>query len=199
MCRFIETIRVERGEMCNLGYHIERINATRRHFWHHAGPLSLSDIRASIDRSLETAKLRFVYDRDSVREISCSVYDKPDIRTLKIVTDNDIDYPFKSIDRNALERLRKQRGACDDILIVKHDHITDTSFTNVAFSDSFGWYTPDTPLLPGTRRASLLEAGLLYRREIRLGDLSSYRFVSLFNAMIDLGELVIPVENIRLP
>ena len=33
MCRFIETIRVERGVVSNAAYHMRRMNATRKHFW----------------------------------------------------------------------------------------------------------------------------------------------------------------------
>lgn len=196
MCQFIETIRVERGEVCNRDYHIKRIDVTRQHIWSDAPALPLSDVWTSVDKTLEKAKLRFVYGRDFISEISCVAYEMPNIRTLKIVTENDIDYRFKSADRGIFNRLKAQRGECDDVLIVKKGHITDTSFTNVAFFDGCRWYTPDTPLLAGTRRKSLLDKGLLHEREIMINDLPSYTCISLFNAMIDLGELVIPIKNI---
>lgn len=46
------------------------------------------------------------------------------------------------------------------MLIVRDGWVTDTSFTNVVFEDAGGGlYTPETCLLEGTRRQSLLDEG----------------------------------------
>ena len=195
MCRFIETMRVEKGEIVNLTYHQDRFRATRRHFWPTAEELSWQNVYAAVDRQLEKAKLRFLYDETSITEISCTEYVQKDIRSLKLVRADDISYPFKHSDRSALEKLKAQQGDCDEILIVKNNHITDTSFTNVAFFDGKEWFTPDTSLLSGTRRASLIAQGRLKEQEILADNLFAYSFIALFNAMIDLGELVLPLQE----
>lgn len=195
MCRFIETMRVEKGEIVNLDFHRQRFEATHRHYWPGAEELSWQNVYAAVDARLEKAKLRFLYDETSITEISCTEYVQKDIRSLKLVRANDISYPFKHSDRSALEKLKAQQADCDEILIVKDNHITDTSFTNVAFFDGKEWFTSDTPLLSGTRRASLIAQGRLKEREILTDDLPAYTSIALFNAMIDLGELVLPLHE----
>ena len=79
---------------------------------------------------------------------------------------------------------------------MKQGLLTDTSIANIALSDGTHWYTPAHPLLKGTKRAALLEEGILQEKDIRPEDLPSFSTVRLFNAMIDWGELELPVRNI---
>ena len=85
-----------------------------------------------------------------------------------------------------------QRGSCDDILIVRRHLLTDTSIANIALFDGKHWHTPQSPLLKGTKRAELLDKGILSERKIHVEDIPSYSTVRLFNAMIDWGELELP-------
>jgi 4-amino-4-deoxychorismate lyase len=45
-------------------------------------------------------------------------------------------------------------------------------------------------------RQSLLDKGLLQERELLVSDLPNYKQISLFNAMMELGEVVLPVNKI---
>jgi len=45
-------------------------------------------------------------------------------------------------------------------------------------------------------RQSLLDKGMLQEREILVSDIPQYQQISLFNAMMELGEVVLPVKNI---
>lgn len=83
------------------------------------------------------------------------------------------------------------------ILIVRNNHLTDTSYTNIALYDGEQWFTPSTPLLCGTMRQRLLDCGLLQEREIMVSDIPKYQYISLFNAMIPLGEVILPVDKIK--
>ena len=56
----------------------------------------------------------------------------------------------------------------DDILIVKNGLLTDTSIANIALYDGNDWYTPLHPLLKGTKRAELLDKGVLKEKEIKI-------------------------------
>ncbi|WP_309546477.1 aminotransferase class IV [Hoylesella marshii] len=89
------------------------------------------------------------------------------------------------------------KGVCDDVLIVRNGLLTDTSYTNIALYDGYQWFTPATPLLEGTMRASLLDSGMLIEKDILLSDLPHYQYIALFNAMIDMGELVLPISCVH--
>jgi 4-amino-4-deoxychorismate lyase len=103
------------------------------------------------------------------------------------------------MDRRELEKLLHKRGDCDDILVVKNGCITDSFYANVVFWNGEVWITPDTPLLPGTMRASLLRNGMIRKSRITPEDLAVYQKLKLINAMNDLQEAPeIPIDSIYL-
>ena len=196
MYQFIETIRVKDGRIFNLTYHEERMNRTRKEVWGKTDWLKITDVWSPEELPLECSKLRFVYDEVGIHDLTCTPYTRKKILSLRLVYDNNITYPYKSVDRSMLNELKKQQGDCDEILIIRDNHLTDTSYTNVALYDGQQWFTPSTPLLPGTMRQSLLDKGILQEREILVSDIPQYQQISLFNAMMELGEVVLPVKNI---
>ena len=113
-----------------------------------------------------------------------------------MVCDDSIGYDYKSVDRSALNALVTKRGNCDEIVIVKNGMVTDSSYTNLALYDGHEWLTPRRPLLLGTKRAFLLDQGLLKEADLTLADLRRAQRVSLFNAMIDMGERVVEACDI---
>ena len=82
-----------------------------------------------------------------------------------------------------------------DVLIVRNNLLTDTSIANVALEKEGVWYTPRTPLLKGTKRALLLEQGVLTECDIPSDEISSYSHIALFNAMIDFQSLVLEINR----
>ena len=199
MACFVETIKVFNGVFCNLEYHERRAQATAVAFF--GKPLVWSVDRVVIPENMRfgLVKCRVEYDAE-IRTISFQPYVMRTIRSLKLVNGDGVDYRYKSTDRTALARLLEQREACDDVLIVREGRITGTSFTNVVFEDSSGdFYTPDTCLLEGTCRRSLLDAKKIQSCPIRVEDVSKFQRVLLINAMIGLEDrLCVPVENIVL-
>ena len=171
MCLFIETIRIDHGRVCNLSRHNRRLNDTRAHFWPESTPLQLSDYLHSICETgickAGIVKARVVYGEKGIEDISYSPYAMRHVHSLALMQADHIDYTYKSAGREPLNRLFALRGACDDILIVKQGLLTDTSIANIALSDGTHWYTPAHPLLKGTRRAALLEEGILQEKDIR--------------------------------
>ena len=103
-----------------------------------------------------------------------------------MVYDDTLIYDYKLEDRRDIQKhlCKTDNG---EILIVKNGFITDTSYSNVVFSDFTNLFTPATPLLKGTKRAKLLEIGRIREEEIRLIDLQKFKCVYLINALIDLG------------
>ncbi len=117
------------------------------------------------------------------------------VKSLKLVENNEIDYHFKYSDREKLNLLFELRGNCDDILIVKNGLITDSFVANVVLFDGLSWWTPDTPLLPGTQRSRLLQQKKIGKCRITPADLSKYQKIGLINAMQDLEEMPVIVIN----
>lgn len=182
MCRFIETIRVEEGALLNIGYHNRRMNGTRSAFWRDAKELDLADyLLPPVHKA--PMKCRVVYS-DVIEQVSYSPYCIAAVHALHVVCSDSINYAHKSTDREALNRLYEQRGLQDDVLIIKNGYVTDTSIANVALFDGTNWFTPKYPLLKGTRRALLLEEGVIHEKEITLEQLYSFSEITLFNAMI---------------
>ena len=172
------------------------MNRTRKEVWGKTDWLKITGVWSPEELPLECSKLRFVYDEAGIHDLTCTPYTRKEILSLRLVYDNNITYPYKSVDRSMLNELKKQQGDCDEILIIRDNHLTDTSYTNVALYDGQQWFTPSTPLLPGTMRQSLLDKGMLQEREILVSDIPQYQQISLFNAMMELGEVVLPVKNI---
>ena len=193
MCLFIESIRIENGVIYNLPYHNERLNRTRNVFWKDCTPINLIDyIRMPHKKGI--VKCRIVYEKE-IKEIVYTPYSMREIDTLRIVHSDGINYTYKSTDREELNRLYVGRGDADDVLIVRNELITDTSIANVAFYDGCEWYTPQTPLLKGTQRAFLLDRQIIKEKEITLKQLFTYSRVTLFNAMIEFGQIEFPAKK----
>jgi len=141
-------------------------------------------------------KCRVLY-QDTIEVIELHKYQIRPINSVKLVHHDSIDYSYKYENRTELSELFSNRGEADDILIIRDGFVTDSYYCNVAFRDSDGhWRTPSTPLLHGTKRRQLLDSGLIIEQDIRVDDLPRFSEVSLFNSMIELGEVRIPIQNI---
>jgi 4-amino-4-deoxychorismate lyase len=92
-------------------------------------------------------------------------------------------YDYKYTDRGWLNEAL-QVAATDEIIFTSAGIIKDASYANLAFYNGSNWFTPKSPLLIGTRRAALIEEGLINETEIRVQDLHQYKSVKLINAMM---------------
>lgn len=127
MSRYIETMRVVDGHVCNLVYHERRMNRTCREALGMAGCVRIADVLKSVSLPMGCSKLRFVYDKEGIHDLTCMPYAPRQINSLRLVYDNGISYSYKCADRSALDRLKKRQGDCDEILIIRDNHLTDTS------------------------------------------------------------------------
>jgi 4-amino-4-deoxychorismate lyase len=198
MCRFIETIQLFHGELKNMEFHQERFERTRREklgLRKHPKLLEMIRIPAGLERS--RIKCRVTYGNE-IELIEYESYGKQKIRSLKLVCSDHIDYTYKYADRSQLRQLFEQREDCDDILVVRKNCITDSYVANVLFWDGREWLTPDTPLLQGTMRASLLQKGIIRETSVTPADLPGYHKIKLINALNDLEHAPeIPAECIH--
>lgn len=182
--------------MWDIEYHNARMNKSRRELFNSDDVLDLSDvIKIPHELSNNLFKCRVTYS-ERIHDIEFHPYTIRPITKLNVVYDDVLTYDYKLEDRREIQKhLCKADGS--EILIVKNGFITDTSYSNVVFSDFINLYTPATPLLRGTKRAKLLELGRIREGEIRLTDLQKFKYVYLINALIDLEDNVrIPVGNI---
>ncbi|MCL6100182.1 MAG: aminotransferase class IV [Bacteroidetes bacterium] len=186
MYRLLETIKVLNRKLCNVEYHNTRMNNARRDLFNSKDSINLNEIVVPEEVSNEVYKCRVIYS-ENIIAIDFQPYVKKSVRTLKVVHDDGISYAYKYEDRSKILRHLSSADA-DEILIVKNGLITDTSYSNVVFSDGKNYLTPATPLLKGTKRAKLIDDKIIYEDEIRLGDLHKFKFVYLINAMLDLDE-----------
>ena len=185
MSRLIETIRIAEGKMENLEYHFQRMK-----------DLHKNDILKIRIPSQGIHKLRVVYDVTGFA-FTIRPYTIKPVRSLKLVTGNDIVYDQKFEDRNAIERLLIMKETCDDILIIKNNLVTDVSFANIAFREGSQWYTPESFLLNGTMRQKLLATGVIKERKITVDNIGRYSHFKLINAMLREEAPESEVSNIR--
>lgn len=185
MYQFLETIRINDGSVLNLNYHQSRMDKTLElNFSEYSVGDLISIISIPAEFAKGIVKCRVEYDNHNYA-VTFESYKPRQINSLKVLTDDSIDYRFKFSDRRNLVRLMEKRDNCDDILIVKNNMITDTSFSNLIFFDDKVWYTPSNPLLNGTTRARLLSEGRISEKEIFLDDLPKYSHFKLINSMLN--------------
>lgn len=186
MSQFIETIRILDGIIQNPRHHQSRFNRARQDSFNLKDHPSLDQLIRVPERFREgTCKCRILYGRD-IELIEYLPYKAMIIKSLKLVYSESIRYNYKFSNRAGLEELFAQRGSCDDIIIIRQGCITDSYMANVVLWNGSGWVTPDTPLLEGTMRASLMEKGMVTEERITTEDLSRYHQIRLINAMRDL-------------
>ena len=145
--------------------------------------------------SIGLHKVRLIYDNE-IQSIQISHYSVREIKTLKLVRNDSIFYSHKNEDRTDLEKIYNQRGMCDDIVVVKDDNLTDTSFANLVFKNKDRWLTPSTYLLNGTMRQQLLDQKLIFEEKITVADLLKYEKVKLINSMLLFNAPEIDVSQI---
>ncbi|GET22175.1 hypothetical protein JCM18694_24210 [Prolixibacter denitrificans] len=142
-------------------------------------------------------KCRVTY-RETIEKVEFEPYSMRAVHSLRLVNADDINYRYKYADREKLKDLFSQRCDADGVLLVKNGFITDTSYANIVFLKEDKWFTPDTPLLPGTRRACYIKESRIEAIPIQPEMLSEFDEARIINAMISIEESpTIPIENIK--
>jgi 4-amino-4-deoxychorismate lyase len=197
MFPLFETIKIEEGVPQHLECHQSRMDDSfLRYFGRTGAPLLRAVLQVPEEFGSGVVKCRFLYGRTSWTT-EFSVYTPRKIETLRLVTGDHLEYSMKYTDRFALEELLKQRGDCDDILIVRNGRITDTSYNNIALFNGERWVTPLYPLLAGTCRNRLVHEGVLAEADIKADELGYCRSFKLINAMLTFdAQEELPVEQI---
>ncbi|MBS1506253.1 MAG: aminotransferase class IV [Bacteroidetes bacterium] len=196
MYRFIETIRLENGKFGDLSYHEARMNKAVAEVLRLNRSVNLEEILAMENFPASGLhKVRLVYSTE-VHTVEVTPYSPRSVESLKIVHSDTISYSHKFEDRQQLNNLFEQRGTCDDVIIVKDNLITDSSYANLAFKIKDRWVTPRSYLLNGTMRQQLIDKKIITEDHIALRDLERYESVKLINAMLGFDGPEIEVSKI---
>ncbi|MBP8725975.1 MAG: aminotransferase class IV [Saprospiraceae bacterium] len=197
MFPFFESIAIVHGNVRNLQYHQQRVFDTIEHFFPGNTPLHLEDlIPKSCKLSANRVKWKLQYS--SAQHFSQVQIYLQLIHSHFVLTNCGLSYPFKSTRRDELNSLKDGLAKDVEVIIVKNGEITDTSYSNLAFWDGNHWYTPSKPLLKGTMRAQLLDAGKVRECIITPSGLSKYSHFKCINAMNNLEEAPIySIQSIR--
>ncbi|AGR76591.1 hypothetical protein A7H1H_0265 [Aliarcobacter butzleri 7h1h] len=179
--QYFETIKCEDFEVFNLDYHQKRVANTI------GLNINLQEYINPISEELLRCKL--IYDENGVVDVLYFPYKKREIKSFKIIFDNEIEYSKKYLNRAKLDELYEKRDDCDEVIIIKNEIVTDTTIANIAIFYENSWITSKNCLLGGTTRARLLEEKKLFEKDITLDMLKNASKVALMNAMIGFDEI----------
>lgn len=203
MCRLIfETVKWENGAPCLLPWHQRRVEAAIS--VHGSDGASIPNLASVLSacpgpEGHGVYKCHITYDtRGRVRRPSFEPYRPRLVKTLTCVEMPGLDYSCKWEDRTELLGAGTGLGCDEEALILRNGMVADTRYSNVVFGDGSSWVTPETFLLPGTKRAFLLSRGDIRECSVRAEDIGKFRFCSLINAMLDPGDVVVRTEDIIL-
>ncbi len=182
----LETVCIRSGQAQHLAYHQARMERSTQACFGRPAPAILSQLLTPPPHT-ETLRCRILYG-ETIEKIEYLPYTPRPIQRLKLV-ETTLEYPFKYVNRDAIEHLKATHPDADDIIMVKEGLLTDTTIANIAFFKEGRWYTPHQPLLEGTTRARLIDEGVLIPAPITKADLPSYSHVALMNAMIGFERL----------
>jgi len=198
MYRFIETIKLRNGVFFRLNFHQERVNNAFASFFPNDQPICVDEILHQATFPTDGLyKCRIVYD-SKLQLLEFVPYTRKEIRTLKLIETTLESHAFKSENRTEFNTAFSLKGNCDDVLLVRNGLLTDTSYCNIALFDGEKWFTPKVPLLYGVNRADLIEKAIIHEKDIRVEDLKHFQQITLFNAMIEFGELMVNVSDVVL-
>ncbi len=196
MYQLIESIRIENKKPHLLEYHNRRFNEACRKLFSMDANFDLNHcIKLPADISNERYKYRILFDgKNFITEIK--KYTQKSIQSLNMIIRDDIEYSYKTTDRDKLDEAFGMRKHCDDIIIIKNGLVTDAYFSNILLFNGSKWITPATPLLKGTQRAFLLDNQQVVEKDVAMEEIYEYTHIKLVNAMIPFEKAdVINVQN----
>ncbi len=210
---FIESIFVQYNTIENLVFHQNRIQKARKF----AGFLAKSWVddlenilygflkdfskNTSVLRNINLSenqvyKLRLLY-ADDINSYEIVPYFPKNIQKLKLVQINDYTYTHKYTDRGKLNNFLAQKQDADEVILVKHNRLTDTSYSNIIWSKDLSiWHTTPFPLLEGTFRAKLLAENRLVLTDITLQNYQDFPYFKLINALLQDNSPILNCEKI---
>ncbi|MGB3802036.1 MAG: aminotransferase class IV [Lewinella sp.] len=184
----LESIRLIDGKVPLLHRHQARVDRSRQRYYGKAPAFKLARVLQELNLPESGVhKVRLLY-RAGLESHEIHPYEVRHIGSLRVVEADDLQYSRKYADRSGIDAVFARRQDCDDVLMVQRQHVTDSSYANLAMYDGDRWYTPAWPLLRGTRREELIASGVLQPTVIRVRDLPHFEHIRLVNSMMEWEE-----------
>ncbi len=181
MSLFFETIKIENGVIQNLELHNSRLNRTILENFNIFTNIDISK-SINIPSIKENFRCKVLYTKE-IEKVEFHPIVKRVFQSFKLI-ETDLKYIYKNTDRKKIDLLFKQKGSCNDIIMVKNGLLTDTSIANIAFFDKSVWITPKTPIFRGIFREYLLKHKLILEKDVRIKEIENYTGFAIMNAII---------------
>ena len=198
MYPFFETIRYINGTAENLHFHQDRVNNTLLQSGANK-PVALQQVIDACEHKPTCVdivyKCRVKYDLTGRYDIGFELYTIKQIKSLSIVDIGNQSYTYKYSNRDWLNQLLKATGT-DEVLLMQNGLVKDATYANLAFYNGLKWITPKEPLLYGTRRAQLIQNGIITEEIVTVEGLHRFTLVKPVNAMLTWEEA--PILNLNL-
>lgn len=191
-----ETVAIIQGVPRHLAFHQQRLDRSRKALGLEGAVIELDKVIVVPEEYQQGLVRCRINVAEEVQSVTFSPFKPSPVRHL-ILVEREISYPHKFCDRSAFEQLRVEHSEFDDVIITREGMLTDSTMANLALFDGEQWITPTTPLLPGTMRARLVQAGTLLEREVHRRDLPKYQGIVLINALRGFNpEAAVPAASI---
>lgn len=189
MCHFFESIRVVNGRAELLPLHQARLERTFAHFYTGINSFKLeSIIQQNPPPDSNLYKLRIEYSAE-IKSIEYQPYPKKPIKSLQIIDlPDNFSYEYKFSDRNVLNSLTKNLNPETQAIFIQKGMVTDSLYANLVFKKGSRLFTPNTPLLTGVMRESLLHSKTIEEISININEILNFEFIYLINAMLPFDE-----------
>ncbi len=197
MGQLLETFCLLDGELLNLPYHSARVGRSLGREY----PITpFTDVVSREVSRLGATKGKWrasiTYTWQGIESIKLMPYRLPQITSFRLIDIEDNFYSKKWADRSRLDEYKNLLPQGVEPIFVLKGQITDTSFTNILVERDGKLYTPSTPLLLGTKRDKLLSDGTIHSIPLSSAELHTYERIHLINAMLDPGEVSLPLSVI---
>ena len=184
MSQFFESIRVKDGIAENLGFHQLRVNKTLKAFDVSKHSIVLATIVQELVLPAEGLfKLKISYDLNGNYHSVFTPYQYKQIQNFALVDIKGQSYNYKFSNREWINEALLHSGQ-DEIIMHDGGLIKDCSYTNIVFFDGVNWFTPALPLLEGTHRVRLIEAGFIQPKALYVQDIPNFKQFKCINAMM---------------
>ena len=192
MINFFESIKIVDGKIYNMQYHLNRMNKALQTFYNEENYFKNLDIAIPENYKIGFFKCRIVYNK----EIVSTQFEPYIIRKITkcfFVSDYFINYAHKFTNRIFIENYTKNLEPNEEIIFIKNNSLTDSSFSNICLFDGKNWHTPKQPLLHGTKRQQLINENQIIEKDISIDDVKSYKKICFINALLELGDLELEI------
>lgn len=183
MYPYFETLACQDGHVQNLAAHQARCAETlRQRVPGGTLPAWLQDPQVPMDYRQGYYRVRVQYNGFE-EQVDWFPYERQRPTQLVFHEVGDWTYPVKETDRSYFTHWIGVYGS--EIWCHREGVLLDTSYTHVAIWRENRWVTPETYLLPSTKRAWLVQQEDLAEVPLRITDLPAQGYLILYNALRD--------------